>query len=268
MKGYKIVFIINIVLFLFGTVFSLFYNSHIIFLVIIGVLVISNGTMAAIGFYKATLVSREGELLERIESLEDLNSKLRTARHEALNHIQVINGLIELEEYKEAKNYVEPLFEEIKTMKEAIKTNIQRLDAFLLGEIIKGKNEDIKISLNIKADLKRTMITDIELCRIFKECLENSYLAVKGIENKFIEISTEIDEDYREFSIIFKDNGKEFPKAIKNEMNIIKITKEYKEAKRIGYSFYHSRIALNTLSGFIKYKYKEGNEITLTIPLV
>ena len=49
-------------------------------------------------------------------------------------------------------------------------------------------------------------------------------------------------------------------------MNIIKLTRAYKESIRKGYGFKYCRNTLNSLGGRIRYGYYNGNIIELVIP--
>lgn len=57
--------------------------------------------------------NQNNNLEESMKNLEELNTKLRAQRHDYLNHIQVIYGLLELEEYEEAQKYMAPVFKDI-----------------------------------------------------------------------------------------------------------------------------------------------------------
>ncbi|WP_055070086.1 sensor histidine kinase [Clostridium massiliamazoniense] len=258
--------IVNIA-FLILLIFSIKNNTITgISLLVIVFFIAFNGVISVIGFYKAVLLSREKELRDNIKNLEILNSRLRGQRHEALNHIQILNGLIELGEFDEARKYISPLFEDIAEMKRGIKSGIGRLDAFILGEITKAKERNIEFRININNALKEIIIPEIDLCSMFKECLENSYLSLSSSEPGRINIDSRIDEKDNSFIIRFHDNGRELPKSIKNEMNIIKLTRAYKESIRKGYGFKYCRNTLNSLGGRIRYGYYNGNIIELVIP--
>ncbi|MPQ43484.1 Spo0B domain-containing protein [Clostridium tarantellae] len=59
-------------------------------------------TLYCFVFYK----KNDEYIKENLDNIQNLNRKLREQRHDYLNHIQVIYGLLELEEFKEAKNYI------------------------------------------------------------------------------------------------------------------------------------------------------------------
>ena len=59
------------------------------------------------------MVNRNLTLRESVENLGKLNDKLRMDRHDYLNHLQVIYGLMELEEYEEMNAYLRKVYKEL-----------------------------------------------------------------------------------------------------------------------------------------------------------
>ena len=66
----------------------------------------------AIGFVtiNTRLRHQYDALVSSYRDLERLNSDLRAQRHDYLNHLQVVYGLMELEEYDELKTYLAPIY--------------------------------------------------------------------------------------------------------------------------------------------------------------
>ena len=56
-----------------------------------------------------------------LKNLEKLNSELRAQRHDYLNHLQVVYGLMELEEYDELKQYLQPVYKDMLKTGKALK---------------------------------------------------------------------------------------------------------------------------------------------------
>ena len=44
------------------------------------------------------------------QQLQSLNETLRSQRHDYLNHMQVVYGMLELQEYEELQRYLEPIY--------------------------------------------------------------------------------------------------------------------------------------------------------------
>ena len=59
------------------------------------------------------LMSRNETLRESIENLSRLNDRLRMDRHDYLNHLQIVYGLMELGEYDEMDQYLRKFYREL-----------------------------------------------------------------------------------------------------------------------------------------------------------
>ena len=70
-----------------------------------------------------------------MKNLENLNLKLRAQRHDYMNHLQVIYGLLELGEYEDAREYMEPVFKDITRVTRAMKTSQPAVNALLQAKI-------------------------------------------------------------------------------------------------------------------------------------
>ena len=56
------------------------------------------------------LLNRNNALIETIDNLSRLNDKLRMDRHDYLNQLQIVYGLMELEEYDEMNSYLRKVY--------------------------------------------------------------------------------------------------------------------------------------------------------------
>ena len=82
-------------------------------------------------------------LQENFKNLEHLNLKLRAERHEYLNEMQVVYGLLELEEYEEAYRYLHPLYEDIARIGKALRTKKPAVNALLQAKMEYAQKQQI-----------------------------------------------------------------------------------------------------------------------------
>ena len=64
-------------------------------------------------------------------NLEKLNQTLRSQRHDYLNHLQVVYGLMQLEEYEELEKYLEPIYKDMQKTGKALRTSKPAINALL-----------------------------------------------------------------------------------------------------------------------------------------
>ncbi len=145
-------------------------------------------------------------LIEAMKNLEELNTTLRAQRHDYLNHLQVVYGLIELEEYEEAKKYMEPVFNEIIKVSRALKTAEPAINALLQAKLQAADKNKVYMTLNIKTDLKHLKIEPWELCKVLANIIDNGITALllKASERHLI-VDIKEEGDYYLFTI--SNNG-------------------------------------------------------------
>ena len=81
------------------------------------------------------LKSNYDALLESYQNMEALNSTLRAQRHDYLNHLQVVYGMMELEEYEELHAYLEPVYKDMLKTGKALKTSKPAINALIKAKM-------------------------------------------------------------------------------------------------------------------------------------
>ena len=112
------------------------------------------------------LVNRNETLRESFENLVRLNDRLRMDRHDYLNHLQVIYGLMELKEYDEMDSYLKKVYRELLKTGKAIKTSKPAINALLAAKSAEAEEKKIEFLIEVKSDLKELHIEDWELCKV------------------------------------------------------------------------------------------------------
>lgn len=155
---------------------------------------------------------RENSMLrEMLSNEEALNSELRMARHDYLNHLQVISGLVELEEYEDLANYVKPLCDNLMKTGKAIKTAKPAINALLKAKMEEAESRKIRFVLEVKSDLKALPMEDWQLCRVLSNLIDNAITAL-GESEEEKELEVDINENAKEILFEVSNNGPEIPK--------------------------------------------------------
>ena len=156
-------------------------------------------------------LKKEMDLLqESFMHLRQLNFELRAARHDYLNHLQVVYGLLELQEYEELKKYLAPVYKEMMKTGKALKTSKPALNALLMAKMKEAENQGIDIYVEVKSDLKHLPLEVWQLCRVLSNLLDNAITALKDIEgDKKIEV--DINETKESYVFQISDNGPGIP---------------------------------------------------------
>ena len=144
--------LVNILQFVIGICMAVFLSSYIsgefnIYLYLtIGLILLSN-LFTILGLYFASRF-KDNSMEDSVKNLEALNTTLRAQRHDYLNHIQVIYGLLELKEYEEAKNYLDPVFKDIVKLSRALKTAQPAVNALMQAKLEVAEKKGIDMLLD------------------------------------------------------------------------------------------------------------------------
>lgn len=144
------------------------------------------------------LKSNYDALMESYRNLEELNSTLRAQRHDYLNHLQVVYGMMELEEYEDLHNYLEPVYKDMLKTGKALKTSKPAINALLKAKMGEAEAKNIDVYVEVKSDLKELHVADWEVCKVLSNLIDNAMTALEGVDGeKKIEIDvTETKEEY------------------------------------------------------------------------
>ena len=154
---------------------------------------------------------RYDSLAESFGQIQKLNAELRCQRHDYLNHMQVVYGMAELEEYEELLDYLEPIYRDIMKTGKAIRTSVPAVNALLMAKMGTAQALGIDFYVEVKSDLKRLPMEPWELCKVLSNLIDNAVTALSEKESgrKMI---LDISEDRERYLFSVSDNGAPIPK--------------------------------------------------------
>ena len=170
-----------------------------------------------LGLRDRMLVSRidsQFEMLkESLSQVETLNKSLRMQRHDFMNHLQVIYSLMEMEEAKEAQNYLERVYSDIQKISRILKTANPAVNALLQAKLGDCEERGITTRIEIRTRLQNLPIADWEFCRVLGNLIDNAMdaLAEKPDERK---LEIELYEDLKSYGFKVSNNGPPIPEEL------------------------------------------------------
>ena len=179
--------------------------TNILIFCLIVVMILAICFLIVLSFYDK-LRKHYQDLQTSYHSLEKLNMELRTQRHDYLNHLQVVYGLLELKEYEELYSYLSPVYKNIQKTGKALKTSKPAINALLKAKMDEAESKNIDFYIEVKTDLKNLQVEDWELCKVFSNLIDNAITALEEKEeDKKIRIDMTEDREYYLFSV--SNNG-------------------------------------------------------------
>lgn len=156
-------------------------------------------------------------LMESYHNLEQLNSTLRAQRHDYLNHLQVVYGMMELEEYEDLHSYLEPVYKDMQKTGKALKTSKPAINALLKAKMGEAEGKNIDVYVEVKSDLKGLHVPDWEICKVLSNLIDNAMTALENWQGeKKIEI--DITESKEAYIFSISNSGPMIPESERNQI--------------------------------------------------
>lgn len=183
------------------------------FIIIAAVLVIWGAVVDIQQALTAQKVSDQADMLEEAYGqLVALNVTLRAQRHDFMNHLQVVNGLIEMEEYNEAAQYIERVYGDILSVSSALQTANAAVNALLKVKMGESQKRGVFMDLHIQAAWTDLSVPGWEMCRVLGNLIDNGLDALVGAKEPRLTVTITEDASNCLFSV--ENNGPEVPEEI------------------------------------------------------
>lgn len=211
-----LLFIINGLQFLLGIFIllgiksGLFDQSELV--LDLAVILILLSSLLSIGGLFSVYRYQNDSYRESMKNLEDFNCKLREQRHDYLNQLQIVFGLLELEEYEEARDYLRPVFKDIMKVNRALKTAQPAVNALLQAKMETAEKQGIDFYLEVGTKLSDLSLEPWELCKVLANLIDNAVTALSKAEGEK-RISLEIREAGNFYQFAVRNNGPAIPSS-------------------------------------------------------
>jgi len=241
------------------------YNNFYIILYFMLPAVVANSIMSVRSALLVSHFNSQNEMLMKsIKEVENLNYTLRSQRHDFMNHLQVVYGLIDMEEFEEAQKYIEQTYNDIQKVGKILKTSNPAVNALLQAKFIFAEKKGITAVLNVTSSLSGIAIPSWELCKVLGNVIDNAIESLSNIQgNRLLEVS--IYEQVKFFVFSVKDNGPGIPQELKDHLFEPGFTSKKNKNRGMGLSIV-KRI-IDEYNGYISVDSTYGNTVfTIGIP--
>lgn len=207
---------------LFGVLFIVFYeyfrnyqrinslfenDAEIYTFVFVILLVIANSISSyLLCNFSIKLSYLSDSIQESHNNLDKLNNDMRKQRHDFLNNLQVIHGLISMDSYSDAKDYIDNVYSDIRSINRFLKTDSPAINALLQAKLAKCEDNNIHVDLNILSTFKDDLpMPEWLVCRILGNLIDNAIDAI--LERGSGEVHILLSEDVNCHYLSIEDNG-------------------------------------------------------------
>ena len=187
---------------------------------------------------------------EQYLSLQQKNNDLRKFRHDFHNHIISLQELVRKEQYTELADYINSLStEQIQTYAVSVGNTIA--DA-IINHTISKLSPSVQFHYGGQFS-QNYFLTDMDLCILFSNLLDNAREAVELCDTPNKEINLDITADKSTFILTVENSSRPY---LPEELHNLQTNKADK--KNHGFGLANIRDVINKYHGAIDFKYAEG----------
>jgi two-component system, LytTR family, sensor histidine kinase AgrC len=165
------------------------------------------------------ILNAEREMAEveaTLESATELNQKLRSQRHDFMNHLQVVYGLMELGDYKEACDYIDRIYKDIQSVSRLMRTDNAAINALLSAKSEEAAERHVEVEFDIRSRATGLVMEPWEFCGILGNIIDNALDALDGKPGGKIRIL--LWEELGGFNFAVENNGPSIPDGIAEQI--------------------------------------------------
>ena len=149
-----------------------------------------------------------------LSMVEQLNGTLRSQRHDFLNHLQVISGLIEMREFEDATDYIHRILKDTGDVSRVLRTKNPAVNALLSAKYAMCQKRGIAFDMVVRTPMERLPVEDWQMCRVLSNLIDNAAEATEHAERKSRVIRLVLDENEDEFFFRVGNNGPAVPQEL------------------------------------------------------
>ncbi len=194
---------------------------------------------------------------------------VKALRHDFVNHIQVLYGLIEFRYYDKALEYMRALSNEVKLVDLSLKINNPALLVLFQSKFVTAQNKQIEMQFDF-AQAPFAQVRSTDLIKIFSNLLDNaieSTLQMPAAE-RYIRIAGRSYPTYYYFTV--ENSGPTVPEPERTRLfDCGYTTKQRHGTKEGGLGLYIVREIVSRIQGEISFTSQDQlNRITVIIPII
>lgn len=203
-------------------------------------------------------------LQDTFSRVESLNHSLRAQRHDFLNHLQVVYGLMEMEEYLEAREYIGKVYQDIQKVSRVLKTANPAVNALLQAKLLDAEKRNIRMDIHVLSRFEHLPVPSWEFCRVLGNLLDNAIAALSEKKDDRV-LSVRLQENLKEIIVSVEDNGPMIPQNLLDKIFHPGFTTKKEQGEGMGLAIV--KAILEQYGGKIEVDSSESlTEFTVSIP--
>lgn len=171
-----------------------------------GMLLLVLGVLLLRQIFRLAQAGVEAELYRvRLQETRGMIDALRAQRHDFLNHLQVIYGLIQVGRTEAIKEHIKMINQEVhNNCFSSLVSGLSHrpeIAGLVMRKMAQAEAANIPFSLELRTDLAMLGVPALDFCRMLGNLLDNALDAVQGVPPEDRRISLIMDEDEQSYLV-------------------------------------------------------------------
>ncbi|MTI80015.1 MAG: GHKL domain-containing protein [Firmicutes bacterium] len=196
-----------------------------------------------------------------LNAMDNSFKQIRSERHEFINHLQSIYGLMLYGKNEDAINYLNDVASVCRFNSNLISISNNSLKVLLLNKKNKADSKNIELKLSIESRLKSLDVKPTDITTIFGNLLDNAIDAVGNNENHKRKIFFNIIETTSSYHFSVQDTGPPMGDEVKEIFKQGFSTKGFNR----GYGLYLVKSTIEKYEGYLHYE-NDTKTFSVTLP--
>ncbi|HWQ75922.1 MAG TPA: Spo0B domain-containing protein [Syntrophomonas sp.] len=171
--------------------------------------------------WKMLSMARQEKLVElqqfHISNLQEMTQIIKGQRHDFVNHLQVIYGLVSQGYVDQTRQYINTLYKDVQVTSNVLQLAVPELSALLLVKAGVAATRNISLEINQQSDLAALNVPSMELVTVVGNLLNNAMEAVENFTPALKTVTLNIYEKSGLY-IIQTQNPGYMPPEVKNHI--------------------------------------------------
>lgn len=143
-----------------------------------------------------------------IEHLKEMVRVIKTQRHDFIDHLQTVYGLMKLGDVEQAQNHIANFCRDVEISGEALRIAVPEVTALLMVKAGIAASRNISFHIDVGCDLSGLKIRPLDIVAVLGNMLNNAIEAVEELEMADKQVELRIFEE--PYYIIFQTRNKGF----------------------------------------------------------
>lgn len=135
---------------------------------------------------KLLSMERQKKLMQaqqlHIDNLQEMMQVIKAQRHDFVNHIQVVYGLLTLHQVEQAQEYISRLYHDVQVSGDILQLGVPELSALLLVKMGAATGKEISLNIQVETSLTGIGVSSQDLVAVVGNLVNNALEAVEQRE--------------------------------------------------------------------------------------